>query len=104
MVRSRRYLSPLLLLLTFAESLDGGGGMFLLGGLVGAMDVAMNANAVEVENVDAPGDHVVLPRLWSLGGLIGAASGGVIMAQFGVLPHAVLVTWSALPARRSPGR
>ncbi|CAN7314346.1 MFS transporter [Pararhizobium sp. LjRoot255] len=86
-------LSPLLLLLTLLPNVwTAAIGMFLLGGFVGAMDVAMNANAVEVEKSMRRAIMSSCHAYWSLGGLIGAASGGVVMAQFGVLPHAILVT------------
>ena len=86
-------LSPLLLLLTLLPNVwTAAIGMFLLGGFVGAMDVAMNANAVEVEKSMRRAIMSSCHAYWSLGGLIGSASGGVIMAQFGVLPHAILVT------------
>lgn len=90
-------LSPLLLLLTLLPNVwTAAIGMFLLGGFVGAMDVAMNANAVEVEKSMRRAIMSSCHAYWSLGGLIGAASGGVVMAQFGVLPHAILVTLLSL--------
>ncbi|WP_275786132.1 MFS transporter [Pararhizobium gei] len=86
-------LSPLLFLLTLVSNIwTAIPAMFLLGGFVGAMDVAMNANAVEVEKSMRRAIMSSCHAYWSLGGLIGSASGGVIMAQFGVLPHALLVT------------
>ncbi|OBZ94246.1 membrane protein [Pararhizobium polonicum] len=86
-------LSPLLLLLTLLPNVwTAVIGMFLLGGFVGAMDVAMNANAVEVEKSMRRAIMSSCHAYWSLGGLIGAASGGLVMAHFGVLPHAILVT------------
>ncbi len=64
-------LSPLLLLLTLlAGSVDGQhSAVFLLGGFVGAMDVAMNANAVEVEKCDAPWQSC--PRAMPIGASAG---------------------------------
>jgi MFS family permease len=86
-------LSPLLLLLTLLPNVwTAVIGMFLLGGFVGAMDVAMNANAVEVEKSMRRAIMSSCHAYWSLGGLIGAASGGLIMAHFGVYVHAILVT------------
>ena len=90
-------LSPLLLLLTLAPNLwTAVPAMFLLGGFVGAMDVAMNANAVEVEKSMRRAIMSSCHAYWSLGGLIGSASGGLIMAYLGVLPHAIFITVACL--------
>ncbi|MGF6173383.1 MFS transporter [Ensifer sp. 4252] len=86
-------LSPLLLLLTLLPNVWAAAvGMFLLGGFVGAMDVAMNANAVEVEKSMRRAIMSSCHAYWSLGGLIGAGIGGFLMARFGVLPHVMVVT------------
>ncbi len=86
-------LSPMLLLLTLLPNVwTAVIGMLLLGGFVGAMDVAMNANAVEVEKSMRRAIMSSCHAYWSLGGLIGAASGGLIMAHFGVYVHVILVT------------
>ncbi|MEI2299043.1 MFS transporter [Ensifer sp. MJa1] len=86
-------LSPLLLLLTLVPNVwTAAIGMFVLGGFVGAMDVAMNANAVEVEKSMRRAIMSSCHAYWSLGGLIGAGIGGFLMARFGVLPHVLVVT------------
>ncbi|OCP04773.1 hypothetical protein BC374_15040 [Ensifer sp. LC13] len=86
-------LSPLLLLLTLVPDVwTAAIGMFVLGGFVGAMDVAMNANAVEVEKSMRRAIMSSCHAYWSLGGLIGAGIGGFLMARFGVLPHVLVVT------------
>ncbi|WP_043625813.1 MFS transporter [Ensifer sp. ZNC0028] len=86
-------LSPLLLLLTLVPDVwTAAVAMFLLGGFAGAMDVAMNANAVEVEKSMRRAIMSSCHAYWSLGGLIGAGIGGFLMARFGVLPHVLVVT------------
>jgi MFS family permease len=86
-------LSPLLLALTLVPNVWSAAiAMFLLGGFVGAMDVAMNANAVEVEKSMRRAIMSSCHAYWSLGGLIGAGIGGFLMAGIGVLPHAIAVT------------
>ncbi|MDO9416642.1 MFS transporter [Pararhizobium sp.] len=85
--------SPLLLVLTLMPNLwTASIGMLLLGGFVGAMDVAMNANAVEVEKSMRRSIMSSCHAYWSLGGLIGSALGGFIMAKAGVLSHAIFAT------------
>lgn len=61
------------------------------GGLVGGMDVAMNANAVSVERRLGRAIMSSSHGFWSLGGFAGGASGGLAIASFGALPHALLV-------------
>lgn len=84
---------PTLLLLTLAPNiLTAAMTIFLLGGLLGAMDIAMNANAVLVEKRLRRAIMSSCHGFWSLGGLIGAALGGVLIASVGVVGHALIVT------------
>ncbi|MTD98676.1 MFS transporter [Paracoccus sp. YIM 132242] len=62
------------------------------GGLIGAMDVAMNANAVAVERARRRAIMSSCHGFWSLGGLAGAGAGGVAIQALGELTHAVIVT------------
>lgn len=70
--------------------------MFLFGGMVGAMDVSMNANAVTVEKKLGRAIMSSSHGFWSLGGFVGGGLGGVAIQQFGHLYHAGLVTGVAL--------
>ncbi|MCO5161889.1 MAG: MFS transporter [Mesorhizobium sp.] len=72
--------------------------LVLFGGLVGGMDVSMNANAVAVER--ALGRPIMSSShgFWSLGGFAGGAAGGLVIESFGALAHAGLVTALALAA------
>jgi fucose permease len=56
------------------------------------MDVAMNANAVAVEQSMRRAIMSSCHAFWSLGGLIGAGLGGLLIAHFGVFAHAVVAT------------
>lgn len=62
------------------------------GAAVGGMDVAMNANAVVVERDMRRAIMSSCHGFWSLGGLVGAAAGGVLIAALGSLGHAVVAT------------
>ncbi|OQM76281.1 MFS transporter [Manganibacter manganicus] len=66
--------------------------LFLFGGLVGGMDVAMNANAVAVERRLSKAVMSSSHGFWSLGGFAGGAMGGIIIQNFGHVAHAGLVT------------
>ncbi|NTJ43369.1 MFS transporter [Agrobacterium larrymoorei] len=84
---------PTLLLITFSTSIWAGVlTVFLFGGLTGAMDVAMNANAVAVERGMRRAIMSSCHAFWSLGGLIGAALGGVLITKIGIYGHAVVLT------------
>jgi len=66
--------------------------MFLFGGLVGGMDVSMNANAVAVERRLARAVMSSSHGFWSLGGFAGGGLGGLVIQNFGHLAHAAAVT------------
>lgn len=65
--------------------------MALLGALIGCMDVAMNANAVEVERRLARAIMSSSHGFWSLGGFIGGLSGAWMVAHWGAQMQAVIV-------------
>lgn len=86
-------LMPMLLLVTLADSIwTGAVAMVLFGGFTGAMDVAMNANAVEVEKSLRRAIMSSCHAFWSLGGLIGATSGGYLLSTIGPEGHAFVLT------------
>ncbi len=69
---------------------------FCFGLFLGGMDVAMNANAVSVEK--ALGCPIMSSShgFWSLGGLIGAATGGWLIAKIGPIGQAIWVLGAGL--------
>ncbi|WP_269931461.1 MFS transporter [Aminobacter sp. HY435] len=69
--------------------------MFIFGGSIGAMDVAMNANAVAVEKKLGRAIMSSSHGFWSLGGFAGGAIGGILIQSFGYLAHAGFVTIAA---------
>ncbi|HMQ57240.1 MAG TPA: MFS transporter, partial [Rhizobiaceae bacterium] len=84
---------PALLWVTVAPNvIVAGFTMVMLGGLIGAMDVAMNANAVSVEKSMRRAIMSSCHGFWSLGGVLGAVSGGFALQNFGALPHAIAIT------------
>jgi fucose permease len=84
---------PALLLLTVATTVPVAAiTITLLGGLIGGMDVAMNANAVTVEKRMRRPIMSSCHGFWSLGGLLGAASGGYLIDTMGVMGHVIAVT------------
>lgn len=84
---------PTLLLLTLAPTVPAAVVViFFFGGLLGAMDVAMNANAVNVEKSMRRAIMSSCHGFWSLGGLFGAALGGVLIAAVGTMNHVIIVT------------
>ncbi len=97
---SRRAVRPLAALtcvvlagLTIAPDLVTAGiAIVFAGAMIGGMDVAMNANAVAVERRMGRAIMSSCHGFWSLGGLAGAASGGMVIATAGVGGHAAIVT------------
>lgn len=84
---------PALLLISLAGSVwTVAVAVFLFGGAVGGMDVAMNANAVAVERARGRAIMSSCHGFWSLGGLAGAGAGGVAIMRLGETGHAVAVT------------
>lgn len=66
--------------------------MFIFGGSIGGMDVAMNANAVAVERRLSRAIMSSSHGFWSLGGFAGGALGGFAIQNYGHLPHAIMAT------------
>lgn len=85
--------APSLLLVTYAPSVWSAAlALFALGGFIGGMDVAMNANAVEVERFERRAIMSSCHGFWSLGGVIGAGIGGLLIGAAGSQAHAVAAT------------
>jgi predicted MFS family arabinose efflux permease len=81
---------PCLMFVTVAPSIwTAAAALFLIGALIGGMDVAMNANAVEVEKRQGRAIMSSCHGFWSLGGVAGAGLGGVLIALYGVYAHAL---------------
>ncbi|TIX92876.1 MFS transporter [Rhizobium sp. P44RR-XXIV] len=90
-------LLPMILALTLAPSVwTAAIALFLFGGFIGAMDVAMNANAVSVEKSMRRAIMSSCHAFWSLGGLLGSAIGGFLISRWGVLGHAEVSTVLAI--------
>ena len=88
---------PTILGVSFVNSLwAGAAAIFLFGGLGGAMDVAMNANAVEVERSMRRSIMSSCHAFWSLGGLVGSAAGGYVIANIGNIWHSVVISAAGL--------
>ncbi|BCH21857.1 MFS transporter [Mesorhizobium sp. L-8-3] len=66
--------------------------MLVFGGSIGAMDVAMNANAVAVEKKLSRAVMSSSHGFWSLGGFAGGGLGGFAIQSYGSLPHAAVVS------------
>ena len=65
--------------------------MAILGALIGCMDVAMNANAVEVERRLGRAIMSASHGFWSLGGFVGGSVGGVLIARTSAEAQALTV-------------
>ncbi len=65
--------------------------MAAMGALIGCMDVAMNANAVEVERRLGRAIMSSSHGFWSLGGFVGGLAGSMVIATFGAVTQALLV-------------
>ncbi|MDZ4394979.1 MFS transporter [Cypionkella sp.] len=70
--------------------------MALMGALIGSMDVAMNANAVEVERRMGRAIMSSSHGFWSLGGFVGGLGGSYVIALWGAETQALLVAGIAL--------
>ena len=84
---------PVMLFMTFSPNIYLlGVSVFLFGGLTGAMDVAMNANAVEVEKTMRRSIMSSCHAFWSMGALLGAGLGGFLIERLGADTHAFIAT------------
>ncbi len=63
--------------------------LVIFGGALGTMDVAMNANAVELERRLNGAIMSSAHGFWSVGGFIGGAVGGLVIARFGNSNHSL---------------
>jgi len=69
--------------------------MALMGAMIGCMDVAMNANAVEVERRLGRAIMSSSHGFWSLGGFVGGAAGGWVLQHWGAPVQATLAALGA---------
>lgn len=82
-----------MLFITMAPNIwTAGLAVFLFGGFAGAMDVAMNANAVEVEKSMRKAIMSSCHAFWSLGALLGSIVSGYMIDTFGSIPHSLIIT------------
>jgi len=70
--------------------------MAIMGAFLGCMDVAMNANAVEVERRLNRAIMSSSHGFWSLGGFIGGGLGGFLILRTGAEAHVLVATAAAL--------
>ncbi len=87
------FLAPVgLLLVALAPNVwTAGAALYLFGAMAGSMDVAMNANAVVVEQKLSRAIMSSSHAFWSIGGFVGGALGGLIIQGFGHVVHAAIV-------------
>lgn len=85
--------APTILLLSLMPNLwSVAVAIYLFGGFIGGMDVAMNANAVVVERARKRAIMSSCHGFWSVGAFVGASLGGILLSVLGEVGHAVLVT------------
>ncbi|WP_279482070.1 MFS transporter [Aureimonas sp. SK2] len=78
--------------------------ILLFGAAMGGMDVAMNANAVSVERRGSRAIMSSCHGFWSVGGFIGASTGGFLIVALGSVGHFLLVAAILLVALVPIGR
>ncbi|MCB1446629.1 MAG: MFS transporter [Rhizobiaceae bacterium] len=86
------FLFAMLLISLAPDIWTAGIAVFLFGGFAGAMDVAMNANAVEVEKSMRKAIMSSCHAFWSLGGLIGSSVSGYMIENLGPVMHSAIIT------------
>jgi hypothetical protein len=91
-VTSSIFLFTMLLISLAPNVWTAGVAVFMLGGFAGAMDVSMNANAVEVEKSMRKAIMSSCHAFWSLGALLGSSASGYIIETFGPVLHSVIIT------------
>nr|WP_256478479.1 MFS transporter [Notoacmeibacter sp. MSK16QG-6] len=83
--------------LTLASGpLAGGIAIFLSGAAIGLVEVGMNSAATETERHMGRPIMSACHGFWSLGGFVGAASGGWLIAHYGLWPQTIISTFVAL--------
>ena len=84
--------APLLMLISLAPNVwSVGAAVFLFGGFLGGMDVAMNANAVAVERNRSRAIMSSCHGFWSMGAFAGAAGGGLLIQSLGEMAHGAVI-------------
>jgi fucose permease len=91
-VTASAFLFAMLLISLAPNVWTAGMAVFLFGGFAGAMDVSMNANAVEVEKSMRKAIMSSCHAFWSLGALIGSAVSGYMIENLGPVLHSVIIT------------